>query len=105
MLKVRYETETLKMTGWCAFEKNWDELVAGEGEAIVWLENYDGVAPMETDFYYLNETLDAIIVNPDYVPPVTLESFVPLDLSQSIEARVTHLLQYLIRCSEILFRE
>lgn len=69
MLKVRYEMATNKITGWCAFAENWDSLIAGEGEDIIWLENYDGVPSMETDFYFLNDVKDAIIVNPNYIKP------------------------------------
>lgn len=99
MLKVRYEIATLKMTGWCAFETHWDELIAAEGEDIVWLENYDGVLPLETDFYYLNEAKDTIIANPDYEPPEPpCPSFEPLNPTMSIAERVKHIEEFLKGC-------
>ena len=80
MLKVRYEIATNKMTGWCAFKENWDDLTIGKGEDIVWLSDYNGVAPLDTDFYFLDAGKKNIVANPNYIKPEPVR-----DLAQELD--------------------
>lgn len=72
MLKIRYNTETKKLTAWCGDETQFGNLER-EGHTVVVLDIPIPEKPMEALLY--DETTQTLIDNPDYVEPEPVRDY------------------------------